>query len=162
MPYQNLIKKHLVSWQYHEVYKGENLYKIAHNFHTKVRTLMYVNNLNSEFVMPGQGLLVPVYLNLRYKPIVRVGVLSQEATIGSITENKLVKGRIKTLSSNASAENLSTHPGDGVEINRPSSALIPHKKNKVHAHQLQRQPPVSASPVQKLIAWVFYNINLLH
>ena len=56
-----------ISWQYHEVRQGETLYKIARDYHTSALVIREVNHLSSNAVAPGEGVLVPIWLNHAYQ-----------------------------------------------------------------------------------------------
>lgn len=60
-----------ISWQYHEVRQGETLYKIARDYHTNPDVLRKVNHLSVNYVSPGAGILVPIWLNHTYKKAAR-------------------------------------------------------------------------------------------
>ena len=56
-----------ISWQYHEVRRKETLHSIAKNYHTSVTLLRKVNGLKSNRIHAKQGVLVPLWLNKKYK-----------------------------------------------------------------------------------------------
>ena len=64
---KSLDGKKQVSWQYHEVHSKESLATIAKDYHTTESFLKTINSLTSTTVTPGQGLLVPIRLNLSYQ-----------------------------------------------------------------------------------------------
>ncbi len=52
-----------ISWQYHEVHRGETLAVIAKNYHTSVAKLRRTNHLSADqHLIAGEGILVPLYL----------------------------------------------------------------------------------------------------
>lgn len=57
------------SWEYYQVPAGESLTTIASNYHTTVAELQMANNLTSDIVQPGKGILVPVALGQTYQPV---------------------------------------------------------------------------------------------
>jgi membrane-bound lytic murein transglycosylase D len=58
--------KPYASWLYHQVYGGETLKQIASEYHTTPGELKTMNRLNITSLTPGQGLIVPVNLGLKY------------------------------------------------------------------------------------------------
>jgi len=67
--HQNLVKisgKPHISWEYHQVRKGETLTSIAKNYHSNINYLRKVNGLRGSYIASGQGLIVPLHLNQTY------------------------------------------------------------------------------------------------
>ncbi len=86
-------KEH-VSWEYHEVRSGETLASIASNYHMGVSFLAEVNRLPTNTLMPGQGLVVPLYLHRTFSgPIM---ALPQAKTV-SIAANPQKANDLKQL-----------------------------------------------------------------
>lgn len=76
-----LIGHHHLSWQYHEVHRGESLNTISRDYHVSKSKLRDVNHLENDALSPGQGLLVPLYLGSRFKDILHIGTKQQVAHI---------------------------------------------------------------------------------
>ena len=156
--YHHLVGQKHDSWQYHEVYRGETLHKIARNYRTSVSLLSEVNHLPSNIVIAGQGILVPVPLAKRYQPIVKIGVANQEAKMG----HSLANEHNEVISASNAINLSSNHPQPSVE--KGASHEQQHKNTLDHADkgQVAMHNASSARAVQKLITTIFYNINLLH
>ncbi len=58
-------KRH-VSWQYHQVQRGETVASVAKMYRTSVDFLAQINHLRSNILPAGSGILVPVYLHRTY------------------------------------------------------------------------------------------------
>lgn len=71
-------KAHM-SWAYHEVHNGETIEKIAKNYHTSTTLLASANKLPGTTLQPGQGIMVPMWLNKTFKNPVAISDLRDDA-----------------------------------------------------------------------------------
>lgn len=156
--YQHLVGKKYDSWQYHEVYRGETLHKIAHNYRTSISLLSEINSLPGDTVIAGQGILVPVPLDKRYQPIVKIGVADQEAKIGHSLANKHNEVISTSNAVNLSSNNTQSPIQSGASKEPKHQNTLSHVDTK----QVALHSTSSAQAVQELISTIFYNINLLH
>ncbi len=89
---KSLDGKKQVSWQYHEVHSKESLATIAKDYHTTESFLKTINSLASTTVTPGQGLLVPIRLNLSYQTGGVSLSTSESGDVSSLTVEDLLGG----------------------------------------------------------------------
>ncbi len=87
---KSLDGKKQVSWQYHEVHSKESLATIAKDYHTTESFLKTINSLTSSTVTPGQGLLVPIRLNLSYQTGGVSLSTSESSDVSSLTVDDLL------------------------------------------------------------------------
>ena len=79
-----------ISWQYHEVRYNETLEKIAHNYRVRSSLIRRSNQLKSADLTPNQGLLVPLYLNRKYK-------MPVEFTSNDVIDRSTINANAKSM-----------------------------------------------------------------
>ncbi|MEC8418347.1 MAG: LysM peptidoglycan-binding domain-containing protein [Pseudomonadota bacterium] len=86
----NIDKKERLNWVRHTVKSGDSLSKIAQQYHTTVKVIKQVNELDGSMIRVGQAIMVPVALQE-----LNSYSLSQEQRLASLQSNRSSKQKIR-------------------------------------------------------------------
>lgn len=86
----NIDKKERLNWVRHTVKSGDSLSKIAQQYHTTVKVIKQVNELDGPMIRVGQAIMVPVALQE-----LNSYSLSQEQRLASLQSNRSSKQKIR-------------------------------------------------------------------